>query len=168
MPALLASVSRPQKTVSPSFQTPSSSTAVPLAPLATGVPIAERSYLTVASVAEVSVTDFTVEVTAPASGLASKALSADENCEPLCSSCTRLLFGVEVLKKVFQSAVMSATADAEPAPLVAAGAAEGGAAVTAGLRAGEAVELLEEQADRAMAPGIRPSIGIARYGRAFG
>jgi hypothetical protein len=59
-----------------------------------------------------------LDVTAAASGLAAKALIADENCEPFSSSWTRLLFGVEELKKVVQFVVISATALDEP-PLAA-------------------------------------------------
>ncbi|HET6191066.1 MAG TPA: hypothetical protein VFE59_29180 [Trebonia sp.] len=76
-----------------------------------------------------------------------------------------MLFGVEVLKNAFQSAVMSATADGETALLDAAGVAGGvtaEGALVAGAAAAEAVEVLEEQADRATTPRIRPSIGIAR------
>jgi hypothetical protein len=85
-PALLASLSRPQKTPSPTFHVPSWRTEVPLAPLAIVVPIAERSYFTFAWVAEVSVTESTLDVTADASGLEEKALTEDENSEPFCSS----------------------------------------------------------------------------------
>jgi len=86
IPALLASVSRPQKTSSPTFHVPPCRTEVPLAPLATVVPSAERSYLTFASVEEVSVTESTLEVTAAASGLDAKALIDAVNSEPFCSS----------------------------------------------------------------------------------
>jgi len=48
--------------------------------------MADRSYLTVAAVEEVNVTESTLDVTADASGLAAKALIADENVEPFCSS----------------------------------------------------------------------------------
>jgi hypothetical protein len=61
-------------------------TELPLAPLATVVPKAERSYFTFALVAELTVTESTLDVTAAASGLAAKALIADENCEPFSSS----------------------------------------------------------------------------------
>jgi hypothetical protein len=86
MPALLASVSRPQKTPSPTFQVPSWRTEVPDAPLATVVPSADRLYFTFAAVAEVNVTESTLDVTAAASGLDAKALIAAVNCEPFCSS----------------------------------------------------------------------------------
>ena len=85
-PALLASLSRPQKTSSPTFHVPSWRTAVPLAPLATVVPRAERSYLTFAMVDEDNVTESTLDVTADASGLDAKALIADENSEPFSSN----------------------------------------------------------------------------------
>ena len=105
---------------------------MPLAPLATVVPIAERSYFTVAWVAEVSLTESTVDVTADASGLDEKALIEDENSEPFCSNRTRSLFGVEELKNVFQSAVISEMAVAVPAlgegPTLADGPTLGGTA----------------------------------------
>jgi hypothetical protein len=137
---------------------------VPLAPVATVVPIAERSYFTVAWVEEVSVTESTLDVTAAASGLAAKAVIADENCEPFSSSCTRLLFGVEELKNVFQLVVISETALDEP-PL-AAGLEEADAEDDAGvlgvvvLEDEEELEPLE-QADIAVR-STRPSAGAAR------
>jgi hypothetical protein len=82
----LAWVSRPQKTSSPTFHVPFWRTEVPVAPLATVVPSAERSYFTFAAVAEVTVTETTLDVTAAASGLDAKALIADVNCDPFCSS----------------------------------------------------------------------------------
>ena len=85
-PKVLASVSRPQKTSSPTFHVPFCKTESPLAPLATVVPIADRSYFTVALVAEVTVTESTLDVTADASGLAAKALIAAENWEPFSSN----------------------------------------------------------------------------------
>lgn len=85
-PALLASLSRRQKTSSPTFHVLSWRTEVPIAPLATFAPIADRSYFTFAWVAEVSTTVSTLEVTADASGLEAKALIDDENSEPFCSS----------------------------------------------------------------------------------
>jgi hypothetical protein len=85
-PALLAWVSRPQKTSSPTFHVPSCRTEVPLAPLATVVPSAERSYFTFALVAEVSETESTLDVTAAANGLDAKALIDEVNCEPFWSS----------------------------------------------------------------------------------
>src|SRR5262249_17247060 len=51
-PALLASVSRLQKTSSPTFHVPSCRTELPDAPVATVVPMADRSYFTVALVDE--------------------------------------------------------------------------------------------------------------------
>ena len=92
-----------------------------------------------------------------------------ENCEPFCSSCTRLLFGVEELKNVSQLVVISATAAADEPPDDAAEAAvdaaddAGAAADDAG--AADEVEELEplEQADMA-AISTRPSAG-AKYAR---
>jgi hypothetical protein len=153
-PALLASFSRPQKTSSPTFHVPSWRTDVPLAPVATVVPIAERSYLTVASVDEVSVTESTLDVTAAASGLDENALIEDANSEPFSSNCTRSLFGVEELKNLFQLVVISETALAEPlaeAEDAGADADEDGAVV----EDEEELELLE-QADTALT-NTRPS-----------
>jgi hypothetical protein len=82
MPAAFASVSRPQKTSSPTFHVPSSRTDDPVAPVATVVPIAVRSYFTVALVAESSVTESTLDVTAAASGLDANAEIDAVNCEP--------------------------------------------------------------------------------------
>jgi hypothetical protein len=142
---------------------PSCRTEVPVAPLATVVPSAERSYFTFAAVAEVSVTESTFDVTAAASGLDAKAVIADVNCEPFSSSATRLLFGVEELKNVFQLVVISETALDEP-PLAAALAlvagAEDDAGVLAAVEAAEDEEELEllEQADITVT-STRPSAG---------
>jgi hypothetical protein len=161
-PALLAWLSRPQKTSSPTFHVPFCSTEVPLAPLATVVPNADRSYFTFAWVAEVSVTASTLDVTAAASGLDAKALIADENCEPFSSSSTRLLFGVEALKNVFQLVVISETALDEP-PLaagleLAAGAdAEDDAGVLGAAEDEEELALLEHAV--IAVTSTRPSVG---------
>jgi hypothetical protein len=106
-----------------------------------------------------------LDETAAASGLDAKAVIAEENCEPFCSSRTRLLFGVAELKNVFQLVVIAATALAEP-PL-AAGDAAGEAADEAALDAAvdaaaaeeeeEELELLE-QAD-IVVTSTRPSAG---------
>ena len=160
----MAWVSRLQNTSSPTFHMPSCRTEDPVAPLATVVPIAERSYFTFAWVADVSVTASTLDVTADASGLDVKALSEDANCEPFCSSRMRLLFGVEELKNVFQLVVISETALPEP-PLAAGleladAAAEDDAGVLAAVEAveEEELELLLEQADIAVT-STRPSAG---------
>jgi len=163
-PALTASLSRPQKTSSPTFQVPSCKTEVPEAPLATVVPIAERSYFTFAWVAEDNVTESTLDVTAAASGLDAKAEIADVNCEPFCSSATRLLFGVEELKKVSQLVVISETALAEPPLAAALGLAaadvEAAADVVGAVETAAEEEELEllEQADIAVT-SARPSAG---------
>jgi len=70
-------------------------------------------------VAEFSVTESTLEVTAAASGLDEKDLMADANVCPFSSSATRSLFGVEELKNLTQLALIAATSAAEPPPLVA-------------------------------------------------
>jgi hypothetical protein len=101
-----------------------------------------------------------LDVTAAASGLAAKALIADENCSPFSSSSTRLLFGVEELKNVFQLVVISETALAEP-PLAAALGLAAGAEDDAGVvgAAGDEEELaLLEQAAIAVT-STRPSAG---------
>jgi hypothetical protein len=82
MPAAFASVSRPQKTSSPTFHVPFSRTDDPVAPVATVDPIAVRSYFTVALVGESSVTESTLDVTAAASGLDANASIEALNCEP--------------------------------------------------------------------------------------
>ena len=166
-PAAFAWLRRLQKTSSPTFHVPSWRTELPVAPLATVVPSAERSYFTVALVGEVTVTESTLDVTAAASGLDANAVSEAENSEPFSSSATRLLFGVEELKKVFQLVVISAMVAAEPldAPVEAGvdaaadDAADDGAAAEV-VAAGADVEELEllEQADIA-ATSMRPSAG---------
>jgi hypothetical protein len=65
-------------------------------------------------VAEVTETESTLEVRPLARGVDASELIAAENCEPFCSSATRLLFGVEELKNVFQLALICATASPEP------------------------------------------------------
>jgi hypothetical protein len=142
---------------------PSWRTDDPVAPVATVDPIAVRSYFTVALVAESSVTESTLEDTAAASGLDANAAIEAENCEPFWSSCIRLLFGVEELKKVVQLVVISVTAADEPPDDAADDA--GVAADDAGAAADDAgavdeeeeLELLE-QADMA-AMSTRPSVG---------
>ena len=161
----MASVNRLQKTSSPTFHVPSCKTELPDAPLATVVPIADRSYFTVALVAESILTESTLDVTAAASGLDANAVIAAENCEPFSSSCTRSLFGVAELKNLFQLVVICAVAFVEP-PLAAgldeadaAGADDAGAlaAVEAGADEEEELVLLE-QADIAVT-SVRPSAG---------
>jgi len=70
------------------------------------VPIADKSYFTVALVAEFIVTESTLDVTAAASGLDANALIEEENCEPFSSNFTRSLFGVAELKNLFQLVVI--------------------------------------------------------------
>lgn len=169
IPAALAPPSSSQKTASPTFHVPSWSTDAPLAPVATGVPAAVRSNLTVASTDEVSFTESTLDVTAVASGLDAKALTEAVNCEPFCSSSTRLLLLVAVLKKSFQLVVISVTADAEPPGLAGAGGGETVMVVEATEGATEEeLELLEAQADMAVGTSIRPSTGTVRPRRAVG
>jgi hypothetical protein len=103
--------------------------------------------------------------TAAASGLDANAEIEAENCEPFWSSCIRLLFGVEELKKVSQLFVISVTAADEPLEVPTVAAAEDAAADDAdaagaddaGADDEEEGELLE-QADMA-AMATRPSAG---------
>jgi hypothetical protein len=126
--------------------------------LATLVPAADRSYLTLAWVAEVTETESTFDVTAAASGLDANALIAAENCEPFSSSWTRLLFGVDELKKVFQLVVISETALDEPPAAADAGAdAAADELAVAGADEDE-LEPLLEQAD-IVVTSTRPSAG---------
>ena len=139
--------------------------------LATAVPAAVRSYFTAAWVAEVSVTESTLDETAEASGLAANDVTAEVNSEPFCSRVIRLLFGVAELKKASQLALICAMAAAEP-PLAAGLALEAGAGaeVDAGAEddadvlgavaavEDEELEPLLEQADIAVA-STRPSAG---------
>jgi hypothetical protein len=161
-PKVLAWFSRPQKTSSPTFHVPSCSTEEPVAPLATVCPSAERSYFTVALVAEVTETESTLDDRPLASGVDESEAIAAENCEPFSSNWTRLLFGVEELKNVFQLVVISDTALEEP-PLaaalgLAAGAdAEDDAGVVGAAEDEEELALLE-QADIALT-STRPSAG---------
>jgi hypothetical protein len=143
---------------------PFSRTDEPVAPVATVVPIAVRSYFTVALVAESTVTESTLDDTAAASGLDANAAIEAENCDPFCSSPSRSLFGVEELKNLVQLAVISATAADEPvaapAEVAADEAADDGAAaaeVAAGAEDAEELGLLE-QAD-ITATSMRPSAG---------
>ncbi|HTU08749.1 MAG TPA: hypothetical protein VMG13_24595 [Trebonia sp.] len=150
------SLSNPQNTSSPTFQVPSWSTEVPVAPLATVVPAAERSYFTFAWLDDVTVTESTLEVTADASGLAENAASAEVNSEPFSSSWTRSLFGVEELKNFSQLAVICETAE----PLAAGAAVVAGAEVAGAEVAGAELEL-EPLLEHAVATAsIRPSAGI--------
>jgi hypothetical protein len=129
-----------------------------------------RSYFTFALLLDVIVTESTLDDTAAASGLDAKALIAVANCEPFCSSCTRLLFGVEELKNAAQLVLIAAIAAAEP-PLddepaagvpVAADAVVAGAEVAAELLL--ELELLLEQAVIAAARA-RPSAGARKIRR---
>jgi hypothetical protein len=98
-----------------------------------------------------------------ASGEAASELIAPENCEPFCSSATRLLFGVAELKNVFQLVVISETVLAEPPPLAAGLEAAADAGADDDAAAGGALEdeeelALLEQADIAVT-STRPSAG---------
>jgi hypothetical protein len=127
--------------------------------LATVCPSAERSYLTVALVAEVTETESTLDDRPLASGVDESELIAPENCEPFSSNATRLLFGVEELKNVFQLVVISETALDEPPPAAGLDAAAGAEDEAGALVAGEGGELeLLEQADIAVT-STRPSAG---------
>ncbi|HEY6495493.1 MAG TPA: hypothetical protein VIZ43_19620 [Trebonia sp.] len=101
-----------------------------------------------------------MDVTADASGLAEKALIADEYVEPFSSNATRLLFGVAGLKKAFQLVVICATAPVEPlaGALGEAGAEGDAGALGAVVADEEELELLLEQAVTAVT-NTRPSTG---------
>ena len=166
-PKVLAWLSRPQKTSSPTFHVPFCSTEDPVAPVATVCPSAERLYFTAALVDEVSETESTLDDRPLASGVDESELIAAVNCEPFSSSSMRLLFGVEELKNVFQLVVISETALDEPPE--AEGATDGADGADDGADAGavaeaddpgfdeEELELLE-QADIAVT-STRPSAG---------
>jgi len=143
-----------------------------VAPVATVDPAAVRSYFTVALVAESIVTESTLDDTAAASGLDANAEIDEENCEPFCSSCTRLLFGVAELKNVSQLFVISVTAADEPPDAVgdaAVDAADDAGAAADDAGAADDEEELEplEQADMA-AMSTRPSAGAKYSRRAMG
>jgi hypothetical protein len=162
------SLSRPQKTPSPTFHTPFWRTAVPLAPLVTAAPDAVRSYFTFAWLLDVSVTESTLDVTADANGLDENAMIAAANCEPFCSSWARSLFGVDELKNSAQLVLIAVTAAAEPPddePAVGVPSAVA-VAVGAELEAGAEVELelLLEQAVIAAA-SVRQSAGARKIWR---
>jgi hypothetical protein len=158
-----------QKLASPTFHVPFSSTAVPVWLLSKVVPPGPvRSYLTVACVLEVSVTDVTLAERPDASGLLDSAVIAEENLEPFCSRATRSEVGVDELKNFSQLAVIWAwavpvpvgglLAGALPLPLVAAPAPVADAAEVAGaVGAAEDEELLEHAVTASaaiMAPAI--------------
>jgi hypothetical protein len=101
--------------------------------------------------------------TAAASGLDANAVIDAENCEPFCSSWTRLLFGVEELKKAFQLVVISETVAAEPPDAAAEAAVDAVDDAVAGADDAGAVDEEDEldpleQADMA-AMSTRPSAG---------
>jgi hypothetical protein len=161
------SLSSPQKLASPTFHTPFSRTATPVAPLATDWPAAVRSYFTFACVPEVSVTESTLADTADASGLLENAETAAAKEDPFCRSSTRLLLGVDELKNASQFALICAVAGWVPAPDVplADGLFEVG---TAGddVAPGVLVVLgLVEHAATAAA-SARPSAGASKIRRA--
>src|SRR5215469_15601351 len=154
------SLSRPQKTSSPTFHVPFWRTEVPVCPLATDVPAAERSYFTLALVDEVSETESTLEETDWASGLAENALIAAANCAPFSSNWTRLLFGVAGLKNASQLAVICAVAEPPAAALEVAVEVAADVVVAAGAEVAVELELepLLEQAVIARA-NTRPTAG---------
>jgi hypothetical protein len=108
------SLRSPQKLASPTFHVPSWYTAVPAAAFSTVCPAAVRSYVTVACVGEVTFTESTLAETADASGLLAKVCTALENFEPFSSRASRLLAGVDELKKVSQLVVIAEVAEPEP------------------------------------------------------
>jgi len=116
---------RSQRLASPTFQTPLSSTAVPVWLFSRLVPPAVRSYFTVAVVAEVSVTLVTL-APRPLTRLV-RPLIAPANALPFCSRVTRSELGVLELKNFSQFAVICATAAELPEDEDDAGAEDTGA-----------------------------------------
>jgi hypothetical protein len=113
---------RPHRVVSATFQTPFSSTAVPVWPVTRVDPPDVRLYFTVAVVAEVSVTPVTL-----APRLLTRLvrpLMAGANALPFCSSVIRSELGVLESKNFSQFVVICATAAELPAD---AGADDAGA-----------------------------------------
>ena len=164
-PRLLASVSRPQKTSSPTFHVPSCRTDAPGRAAGHRGPSAERSYFTVALVAEVSVTESTLDDTAAASGLDENALIADgelravlQQLYPLAVRGRGVEEGVPVGRDLGDRGRRAArVAGGSEAALDAAAADDGAAAAWSPRTDEEELELLE-QADIA-ATSTRPSAG---------
>jgi hypothetical protein len=167
---------RPQRLASPTFQTPLCNTAVPLWLFSRFDPPDVRSYVTVAMVADVSVTLVTL---APRllTRLA-RPLMAPANVLPFCSRVTRSELGVLELKNFSQFAVICATAaelpeaddeagaedaGAEEAGAEEAGAEEAGAEDEAADEDDDEVELLQAATASASA---RPSTGARMIRRA--
>jgi hypothetical protein len=137
------SLNRAQRLTSPTFHTPFWYTAVPVWPDSSDVPLAVRLYVTVAEVAEFTVTPVTLAPSPLARGKLRKELMAPENVLPFC---TRPIFcesGVLELKNFSQFVLISAAA---AAVLVAAGADEDAGADVAGADVAGVAELeLEEE-----------------------
>jgi hypothetical protein len=150
-----ASLSMPQKLLSPTFQVPPSSTAVPDWSAAMVWPPAMMLNLTVACVGELSVTLVTVDEAPCAIGLLEKAVIALANLSPFCSSLTRSLAGVDEAKNFVQFALICAVAPVlAPAPeaeALALALVAGGALVVAGAEVELLVALEQAVAVRAIA-----------------
>ena len=107
---LFSSVSRLQKLASPTFQVPLTSTATPFWFESTGVPSSRMSYVTLAWVAEVTVTFVTLALAEDAPGKLAEAWIWEANFSPFWSRLIRLAIGVFGLKNAIQLAVICATA----------------------------------------------------------
>jgi hypothetical protein len=107
---LFSRVSRLQKLASPTFQVPPMSTATPFWFDSTGVPSSRMSYVTLAWVAEVTVTFVTLALAEDAPGKLAEDRIFEANADPFCSRLIRLANGVFGLKNATQLVVISATA----------------------------------------------------------
>jgi len=129
-----SSVSRPQKLVTPTFQVPSSYTAVPFWFFSSGVPDIRMEYVTWASEEVITVTLVTCAVACEARPEPAWDLMIEEKSDPSCSRPTRVATGVFALKKAAQLAAITfaspVAADGVDGAADAAGAAgdEGDAA----------------------------------------
>jgi len=144
-------ISSPQKLVTPTFQVPFCSTAVPVWFFSSGVPPTRMSYFTVAWVGEVTVTLVTLAVASDARLEPDWLLIPDANVGPSWSSVTRLLSGVLALKKASQFEVIAAIVAAlalDDVPAEAAGDEAAGEEVPAGADEPADVGLLPPQAAR--------------------
>src|SRR5206468_1592880 len=127
------SLSRPQRLPVPTFQVPSWNTDVPFWLDSRADPSDDTMlYVTVALVAEFTVTLVTLDPIPLARGSAAKALMAGSSVVPFCSSLTFSAMGVLELKNFSQFALICAAASAvDPVPGLL-GAAELGGAGEAG------------------------------------
>jgi hypothetical protein len=102
-----SSVSSPQKLTTPTFQVPSSYTAVPVWFFSSGVPATRIEYVTWACEDVVTVTFVTCAVASDARLDPAWDLMIEEKVDPSCSRLTRFATGVFALKKASQFAAIS-------------------------------------------------------------